>query len=78
MLRDIRADDVQSEISKESSRSASAAAEVERARAVTVLPNEGGQVTKREIVRSRKLKRRIRAGSTFNRLCASMLWTMPQ
>jgi hypothetical protein len=34
MLRDIRADDVQSEISKESSRSASAAAEVERARAV--------------------------------------------
>src|SRR5262245_7641760 len=60
-LRDICADDVQPEISKESSRSTGSAAEVERARAVVIVANQGRQIAKREIVRSRKLKRRIRA-----------------
>ena len=60
-LRDICADDVKSEISNESSRSAGAAAEVERPRAVVIAANQGRQIAKREIVRSRKFKRRIRA-----------------
>jgi len=62
-LRDIRANDTQSEISKESGRSTSTAAEVERGRAVVIAPNQRRQIAKREIVRSRKLKRRIRACS---------------
>jgi len=60
-LRDICADDVKSEISKESSRSAGAAAEVERTRAVVIAANQGRQIAEREIVRSRKLKCRIGA-----------------
>ena len=58
-LRNICANDSESEISKESSRSTSAAAEVKRARGVAVTLNQYRQVAKREIVRSRKLKRRI-------------------
>ena len=58
-LRDVCADDVQPEISKESSRSTGSAAEVERARAMVIAANQSRQIAKREIVRSRKLKRRI-------------------
>src|SRR5919197_634098 len=58
-LRNVCAGDIQSEISKESSRSTGSAAEVESSTAVVVAPNQCRQIAKREVVRSRKLKRRI-------------------
>src|SRR5262249_37612831 len=60
-LRNIWAGDVQSEISKESSRSTGPTAEVERARAMVISVNQCGQIPKREIIGSRKIKRGIRA-----------------
>src|SRR4029077_1142474 len=58
-LRDVYPNDLKPEISEESSRSTGSAAEVERSTAVVVAANQSRQVAKREVVRSRKLKRRI-------------------
>src|ERR1051325_8575539 len=59
-LRDIRAGNLQAKISEKSSRSTGSAAEVERSTPVAVAANQSRQVAKRQVVCSRKLKRRVR------------------